>query len=159
MSGRSNKTDSEPELKRFRNKTEKDEKVPQKVASRYEGPITRIKAKTIVDTSISRYTKVFECKEREQNVLGHILLASVQKKPSSYEETMNSSDHELWSQDQKSLIVSTLDGCSRENDDTLKYKSRLDIRGFEDENVYYSKALYALISILSLIRLVLAINL
>ena len=44
-----------------------------------EGPITRNRAKKIIDSSFARYTKVSEIKEIREYELGHILLASIQK--------------------------------------------------------------------------------
>ena len=62
------------------------------------GPVSRSKAKKINDISFSRYTKVSEVEEINEDELGHILLASIQKDPTTFEEAMNSEDKDLWKQ-------------------------------------------------------------
>lgn len=149
------------------------------------GPITRSKTKRIQDISFARYTKIFENKEMEKDELGHILLASIQKDPSSYEEAVNSEDRDLWLQAIKDELDSMKENKVWEtverpkekpngkrpniidskwvfkkkvdSDGTITRKARLVIRGFKDKNMYGLKETYAPVSRLSLIRATIAI--
>ena len=61
-------------------------------------PITRNTAKKINDISFARYTKNSEVEEINEDERGHIVLASIQNDPISYEEAVNSEEKDLWIQ-------------------------------------------------------------
>ena len=160
------------------------EKLPNDHINNDDGPITRSKAKKIEDISFARYTRVSEVREIKEDELGHILLASIQKDPTNFEEAMNSEDKDLWKQAFKEELDSMKENNVQvlidrpkekpdgkrvniidskwvfkkkvENEGKIKYKDRLVIRGFKDKNVYDLKETYAPVSRLSLIRAVIS---
>lgn len=178
--GRPKKINSE-EKSEEQNK-EKNSEIP---INKTGGPVTRSKAKKIEDISFARYTRISEVNEINEDGLEHILLASIQKDPTNFEEAMNSENNELW----KQAIREELDSMEEnkvwvlvdrpkedprgkrpniidskwvfkkkvESNGSIKYKARLVSRGFKDKNVYGLKETYAPVSRLSLIRAVLSI--
>ena len=87
------------------------------------GPVTRSQSKKINDISFARYSKVSEGEEINEDELGHILLASIQKDPTSYEDAMNSEDKDLWKQAVKEEIDSMKENKVWEIVDRPKEKS------------------------------------
>lgn len=181
--GRPKKINSEENDKHSEKQNkEKNSEIP---INKTDGPVTRSKAKKIEDISFARYTRVPETKELDEDELGHVLLASIQKDPTTFEEAMNSENKELW----KQAIREELDSMKEntvwilvdrpkedshgkrpniidskwvfkkkvENNGSIKYKARLVSRGFKDKNVYGLKETYAPVSRLSLIRAALSI--
>ena len=181
--GRPRKRNSEETNKHSENQNK--EKNSENMTNKPDGPITRSKAKKIEDISFARYTRVLEVKEIKEDELEHILLASIQKDPTTFEEAMNSEYKELWKQDIKEELDSMKENkvwvlVNRpkeeshgkkpniidskwifkkkvESNGSIKYKARLVSRGFKDKNVYGLKETYAPVSRLSLIRAVLSI--
>ena len=89
--GRPKKTDSEKN-----HSEEKIEKTKENQTNENKCPVTRSMAKKIEDISFARYTCVIENQDTKEDELGHILLASVQKDPVTFEEAMNSEEKEMW---------------------------------------------------------------
>ncbi|XP_044596960.1 uncharacterized protein LOC123273585 [Cotesia glomerata] len=140
---------SNPDVNNKVSEKQNKKKISDLPTNNIDGPVTRSKAKKIEDISFARHTRISEDKEINEDVLGHILLASIQKDPINFEEAMNSGDGKLWKHAIKRRKV--------ECNGSIKYKARLVSRGFKDKNVYELKETYAPVSRLSLIRAVLSI--
>ena len=85
------KTD-EQNLKTNTEKPATSDQGNKRKAESYNGHVTRRKTRKVQDISFARYTKIIECEETRKDVLGHMLLASLNKDPIRYEEAMNSAD-------------------------------------------------------------------
>ena len=108
--GRPRKADLKVDEQNLKTNTDKPATSNQennRKAESHNGPITRSKARKVQDISFARYTKVIESEEERKDVLGQLLLASLNKDPTTYEEAMNSAESELWKQAIKDELNST----------------------------------------------------
>ena len=146
------------------------------------------KGKLIEDTNLTLISDDPETRCNKNNLddeLGHVLLASINKDPTSYREAMESNDKIRWleaineelnsmqennvwkivdrpTKNKEGKKIHSIDSKwvfkkkTGDHGETV-YKGRLVIRGFKDRNEYELKETYAPVSRLAVIRAVLAI--